>query len=180
MVYLRGCIYIDTVTSVVVYKSRGSHLSGKTSERKTMAKTSQRHNTIPASHYDILESCCSPVVCTVRPDGFLSAHPVSIIWDGEYVRFSTLKDRMKYKNLLADPRITLCVIHPDNDLHYIEIRGRAEMAEDVDRSFVNSIAKKYMAMDEFPFDPPDAERITVTVHPEQISTPVMGKVGKSK
>lgn len=143
-----------------------------------MAKASQRHNTIPESHHDILESKCSPVACTQRPDGRLSANPVSIVWDGEFVRFSTLKDRAKYRNLSADPRIALCLIHPDNPLHYIEIRGRASLQDDSDRCFVNSIAKKYMGLDEFPYDPPDAERVTVTVHSEQISTPVMGKVGK--
>lgn len=143
-----------------------------------MAKTSSRHRSIPESHYDILDSLCSPVVCTQRPDGLMSAHPVSIIWDGQYIRFSTLKDRAKYRNLLADPRITICVIHPDNDLHYVEVRGRAELEDDEDRSFVNRIAKKYMGLDAFPYDPPDARRVTVTIVPEQVSTPVMGKVGK--
>ena len=143
-----------------------------------MTKYSQRYASIPESHYDILESCCSPIACTVRADGQLSANPVSIVWDGEFVRFSTLKDRMKYRNLLEDSRLTLCAVHPDNELHYIEIRGRATMEEDLDRSFVNSIAKKYMAMDEFTFDKPGAERITITLHPEQISTPLMGEVGK--
>lgn len=143
-----------------------------------MTKYSKRHSRIPESHYDILESCCSPVVCTVRADGLLSANPVSIIWDGEFVRFSTLKDRMKYRNLQADPRMTLCAVHPENELHYIEIRGRAEMAEDLDRSFVNAIAKKYMGMDTFPFDLPGAQRITVSLRPEQISIPLMGEVEK--
>ncbi len=146
--------------------------------RAKMIKYSQRHNSIPQSHTDILDSKCSPIVCTVRADSQISAHPVSIIWDGEFVRFSTLKDRMKYKNLLADPRITLCATLPTNDLHYIEIRGKATLEDDNDRSFVNKIAQKYMAMDEFPFDQPGVERVTITIHPEQISTPLMGKVGK--
>lgn len=141
-----------------------------------MTKYSQRHTQIPESHFDILESKCSPVVCTVRADGLLSAHPVSIVWDGKFIRFSTLKDRMKYKNLVADSRVTLCIIHPDNDLHYIEVRGHAVMEDDTDLSFVNSIAKKYMGLEKFPFDLPGVERITITVHPDQISTPVMGKV----
>jgi hypothetical protein len=85
-----------------------------------MAKASKRHATIPESHFDILESLCSPVVCTMRGDGLLSANPVSIIWDGEFIRFSTLKERAKYRNLLVDPCITLCVNHPDSALHYID------------------------------------------------------------
>ena len=143
-----------------------------------MTKYSRLLTEIPKTHYDILESKCSPIVCTVRADGKLSAHPVSIIWDGEYIRFSTLKDRMKYHNLLADPRVTLCAVHPSNELHYVEVRGRAEMEDDTDRSFVNSIAKKYMGMDNFPYDKPGVERVTVTIIPEQVSIPLMGEVGK--
>lgn len=141
-----------------------------------MIKYSQRHTTIPESHFDILESKCSAIVCTVRKDGFLSAHPVSILWDGEFIRFSTLKDRMKYKNLQADSRVTLCITHPNNDLHYIEVRGHATMKDDTDSCFVNGIAMKYMGLEKFPFDLPGAERVTITVHAEQISTPLMGKV----
>lgn len=85
---------------------------------------------------------------------------------------------MKYRNLLSDPRITLCISHPDNELHYIEVRGRAELSEDSDRKFVDAIAKKYMGVDAFPYDPPGAERVTVTVICEQISTPVFGRVIK--
>ena len=34
-----------------------------------MPKSSERHAVIPESHLDILDSCCYPVVSTVRPDG---------------------------------------------------------------------------------------------------------------
>jgi PPOX class probable F420-dependent enzyme len=145
-----------------------------------VATHSQLHERIPESHLDILESKCTAVCCTLRREGMLSANPVSIHWDGEFVRFSTLKDRVKYRNLLADPRIALCITHPEDALHYIEIRGRASVEEDLDRSFVNRIAKKYMDVDEYPFDPPGAERVTVTVHPEQISTPLMGRLARRK
>jgi PPOX class probable F420-dependent enzyme len=145
-----------------------------------MAKSSKRHAVIPQSHVDILQSCCYPVVSTLRPDGMLSSNPVSMVWDDDNIRFSTLKDRMKYRNLLADPRISLCIAHPDNPLHYIEVRGYAELEDDTTRSFVNQIAKKYMGVDEYPFDPPGAPRVTVTVRVEQISTPLMGKVGNNQ
>lgn len=143
-----------------------------------MARYSKRHTVIPESHHDILESKCSPVVCTLRPDGMLSANPVSLIWDGKLMRFSTTKDRKKYQNLLADPRITLCISHPDNELHYIEVRGTATFEDDPDRSFVNKVARKYMGLDSFPAEPPGVERVTVIIHPEQISTPRMGKFTK--
>ncbi len=42
-----------------------------------MAKASKRHAAISESHFDILEILCSPVVCTLRGDGLLSATPTT-------------------------------------------------------------------------------------------------------
>ncbi len=124
---------------------------------------------IPAEYHDILESKCFSHVATIRPDGMISNNPICLLWDGKHVRFSTTKGRVKYHNLVADDRIALSIPDPANIWRYIEIRGRATLVEDVDRSFINQIARKYMGMDEYPFDRPGDERVTVTVHPEQVS-----------
>ena len=84
-----------------------------------MAKHSLRYSTIPKSHFELLQTKCSAIACTLREDGMLSAHPVSFLWDGERLRFSTLKGRQKVRNLQADPRIGLCIVDPANDLHYL-------------------------------------------------------------
>lgn len=129
---------------------------------------------IPASHLDILEKPnLYPIVTTMRADGHMSSTPMSIIWDGKTLRLSTLKQRMKYKNLLVDPRIALCIMDPDNPVRYIEIRGHATVEDDIDRSFVNKIAKKYIGVDVYPFDKPTAQRVIITVIPEQVSTPAI-------
>jgi PPOX class probable F420-dependent enzyme len=128
-----------------------------------------RSKQIPASHTDILDSKCFPHVATVRPDGQLSNHPVCLIWDGECIRFSITKSRKKYRNLVADPRIALSIPDVNNIWRYLEIRGTVTLEDDKDRSFINQIARKYMDQDEYPFDPPGEERVTVTVHHEQVS-----------
>lgn len=124
---------------------------------------------IPESHMDILRAKCFAHVATVRPDGQLSNHPVCLVWDGEHVRFSTIKARKKYRNLVADPRIALSIPAPENSWHYLEIRGEATLADDLDRSFINEIARKYMGQEEYPFDAPGDERVTVTIHVKQVS-----------
>ena len=40
--------------------------------------------------------------------------------------------------------MTVCIPDPDNPTRYVEIRGIAEVAEDVGRSYVNYIAREYM------------------------------------
>ena len=93
------------------------------------------------------------------------------MWDGVHVRVSTLKSRKKYRNLLRDPRVAISIPHRNNPNRYIEIRGIAELTDDPDCSFVNSMARHYMGVDEYPFDKPGDERVTITIHAEQVSAP---------
>jgi PPOX class probable F420-dependent enzyme len=126
---------------------------------------------IPETHHDILEDRPTGHLATIRPDGRLSVNPVDLMWDGEHVRVSTLKSRKKYRNLQHDPRVAISIPHRKDPIRYVEIRGVAELTDDADRSFVNSLARHYMGVDEYPFDKSGDERVTITIHAEQVSAP---------
>jgi len=60
---------------------------------------------IPDTHAGILETALMAMVSTIgHKDGLISTNPVAFDWDGEYIRLSTLKSRVKYRNLLANHR----------------------------------------------------------------------------
>lgn len=123
---------------------------------------------IPASHLDLFENKTPSFCATTKSNGLLSVHPVSALLEDGQVCFSTLKARGKYKNLLKDNRVSLCLIDPQNPIRYLEIRGRAKLADDPDRIFINKMAKHHMGMDEYPYDAPDAQRATVTIEIEEV------------
>jgi PPOX class probable F420-dependent enzyme len=125
---------------------------------------------IPESHRDILARHANSYVATVRPDGLLSVHAVSVLYDGsDTVRFSTKATRGKVRNLKADDRLSLCIPDPGNPMRYIELRGRATLAPDPDRAFIDRIAREFMGMDRYPYDNPGDQRVTVTLHIEQVA-----------
>jgi PPOX class probable F420-dependent enzyme len=126
---------------------------------------------IPKECHDILKDLPIGHMATVRPDGRLSVNPVGLMFDGEYIRISTVKTRQKYKNLVNDPRIAISVPHRNNPNRYVEVRGIAELTDDPDRTFINSIARYYMNVDVYPFDKPGDQRATITIHAEQVSYP---------
>ncbi len=126
---------------------------------------------IPSTHTDILDKRCYANVATLRPDGRLSCTPVTPVWDGDKLRFSSLEKQKKIRNLRVDPRIAVSILDPDNPIRYVEIRGTADIEPDDDRSFVNEMARKYLGRDEYPYDPPGAKRVVVTIYPEVVSTP---------
>ena len=128
---------------------------------------------IPATHLGIFADKPVAYVTTVRPDGLLSTNPVAVLLRDGKVLVSTTKDRKKYRNLLADPRVTVCVVHRNNPNVYVEIRGRAELVDDADRSVVNEIFRVYTGGDVYPFDRDWQERVTIVVHAEQVSAPTI-------
>ena len=127
--------------------------------------------TIPPPLHELLSGTPIAFVTTMRPDGLMSTNPVALLFDGTHVRISTTTDRKKVRNLLADDRITLCVVQPGNLNRYVEIRGRAVLTPDDDRSFIDSIAKRYMGADRYPFDKDWQQRVTIKVIVEAISAP---------
>jgi PPOX class probable F420-dependent enzyme len=128
---------------------------------------------IPEAVHDILTDKPTGFVATVRPDGHLSVTPVALLFDGDYVRFSTTKDTKKYRNLQRDDRIAMAVPHRSNPNRYVELRGRGRIADDTDRAFIDVIARHYMGVDEYPFDRPGQERVVVTILAEQVSAPAI-------
>jgi PPOX class probable F420-dependent enzyme len=54
----------------------------------------------------------------------------SLVWvdvDGVCARINTTLQRQKGRNVLANPKVSLLVVDPDNTARYIQIRGDAEL-----------------------------------------------------
>jgi PPOX class probable F420-dependent enzyme len=127
---------------------------------------------IPEKHHEFLSNNFMAMLTTLRADGLMSTNPVGYVWDGERIRVSTLKSRMKCKNIQHDPRVCFCAQSLTNPMDYIEVRGHATLEDDQDRSFFR---EQFMrgAGEEPPedLDPPDAERVIIVIHPRQVSAP---------
>lgn len=109
-------------------------------------------------------------VATIGPNGEPHSSPVWVDWDGQFLRFSQTTTRQKYRNLQRDSRISLSMTDPDNDYHYVEVRGDIERIENDDgNAFINAMAKKYIDADVYPWAAPDEQRIVVYVRPEHTS-----------
>ena len=102
------------------------------------------------------------VLATVNPDG---SPQTSVIWvgrDGGDLLFSTVEGRVKHRNMLRDPRVSISVIDSADPENYVELRGRASMAPDIGRQLDTRLSWKYDGKDPDP-DRPDAVRVVVRV-----------------
>lgn len=126
---------------------------------------------IPESHADLLEKKGFAHVATIGADGAPQSTPVWYGWDGRHVCFSHVRGRQKLRNIERDPRVALSILDPDDPYRYLEVRGRVvAVDDDADLAFINSMAKKYLGVDENPWAEPGQERVVVRVAPDHCST----------
>ncbi|MGW9629081.1 PPOX class F420-dependent oxidoreductase [Agromyces sp. NPDC055520] len=83
---------------------------------------------------------------TVRPNGEVQVNPMWFEFDGETqtIRFTHTSKRAKFRNLQANPRMTLEVLDPENPLRYVEVRGRlAEVLPDPEGEMYVRLGRRY-------------------------------------
>jgi PPOX class probable F420-dependent enzyme len=132
---------------------------------------SSRTSVIPESHADLLEQPVLAHVATVGPHGEPQNNPVWFGWDGENLTFSQTTGRQKYRNVQDEPRVALSIVDASNPFRYLEIRGTIERIDpDPGNAFINSMAKKYMGEDIYPWHRPGDERVVLVVRPEHTTT----------
>jgi PPOX class probable F420-dependent enzyme len=73
------------------------------------------------------------VLATVNPDGSPQTSAMWIGRDGSDVLFSTVAGRVKHRNMLRDPRISVSILDSSDPENYVELRGRASMIPDPGR-----------------------------------------------
>ncbi len=101
---------------------------------------------IPEQYIDLLESEALAHVATIGPKGEPQSNPVWFGWDGTSILFSQTKDRQKYRNVQRNPQVALSIVDPANPYRYLEVRGKViRIDEDTDHTFINAMAKKYLA-----------------------------------
>src|SRR5215470_15764008 len=121
------------------------------------------------AYRDILDKKGFAHVATVGGDGRPQVTPVWVDFDGTHVRINTARGRVKDRNLGANPRIALSVQDPDNPYRYVQIRGRvAEMTEQGADAHIDSLAKKYLGQDRYPYRKPGEQRVMVKILPEHV------------
>lgn len=99
---------------------------------------------VPETHIDLLERPLFMHMATLRPDGEIQSNPMWFAWDGEYLRMTTSTARQKFRNLEADPRVTLSIHDPERPYRYLELRGRVvELYPDPEGEFFGFLAERY-------------------------------------
>jgi PPOX class probable F420-dependent enzyme len=126
---------------------------------------------IPEEFKDLFGKVAYANIATVMPDGTPQVTPVWFDYDGNYLRVNSAKGRVKDKNMRRNKNVALSIQDPDNAYRYLALRGKVdEITEEGADAHIDSLAKKYLGKDKYPFRGPGEVRVIYKIRPEKIST----------
>lgn len=104
---------------------------------------------------------------TLMPDGQPQTHVMWVHCDDEHVFINTEVHRRKFKNVEADPRVTVAIWDADNPYSFVEVRGRVVETvrgqEALDS--INQLSQKYRGTDYQPTI--ESERVLLKIAPDR-------------
>jgi PPOX class probable F420-dependent enzyme len=83
------------------------------------------------------------ILSTVGPSGSPQS---SVIWlrtNGDDVLFSTIRGRLKTRNMERNPTVSLCAYDPSDPYSYVELRGTVSMTEDGGVELIDELSRAY-------------------------------------
>ena len=126
---------------------------------------------IPENYLDLLQQKKAFAnLAAVMADGSPQVTPVWFDYTDGVIRVNTAKGRVKSRTLRPGAQVALAIMDPDNAYRYIQIRGRVRRA--VERgadAHIDSLAKKYLGKDTYPFRQPGEVRVMYEIEPVSIS-----------
>jgi PPOX class probable F420-dependent enzyme len=127
--------------------------------------------TIPEKYLDLLQrKKAFANLATVMADGTPQVTPVWFDYSDGVVRVNTAKGRVKARTLKEGAPVALAILDPDNPYRYLQIRGRVRKAtEQGAAAHIDSLAKKYLGKDKYPYARPGEVRIMCEIEPQSAS-----------
>ena len=122
---------------------------------------------IPAGYLDLLTEK-KPIanLATLQPDGSPQVTPVWFDYTKGVVRVNTAKGRVKARNMSEGSKVALSIVDPDNAYRYLQIRGTVtKETTDGAEAHIDSLAKKYLNKDVYPWRDPKQTRVIYEITP---------------
>jgi PPOX class probable F420-dependent enzyme len=122
---------------------------------------------VPEQYLDLLNTKKSFAnIATVLKDGSPQVTPVWFDYTGGKIRVNTARGRVKSRTLRNGAHVALAIVDPDNPYRYVQVRGRvASVTENGADAHIDSLAKKYLGQDKYPFRQAGEMRVMYEIEP---------------
>ena len=123
---------------------------------------------------EFLENPYIGVATTLRSDGSPHSTPVWVDVDDEGVSFNTARPRAKPRHLAADPRVSLVVVDPGDELRWLALTGTATLVDEGANEQIDRLARKYRGHDRYRSHKEGETRVSVRISPNWVESRRVG------
>lgn len=116
----------------------------------------------------LLDAPTYAVLSTNNADGSILSNVVWLDSENGAVTVNSAVGRKWPTNLERDPHVTILLMAPDNPYLFAEIRGTATGQTEGADEHIDSLAKKYLGEDKYPFRQPGEQRIKYVIAPDVV------------
>jgi len=126
--------------------------------------------TIPEKFMPVLtEKKTLAHLATVMPDGSPQVTPVWFFYQGGKFIVNTARGRIKDRNMTQNAAVALSIVDPENPYAHIAVRGKiVRVTEDGADANIDSLAKKYLGVDKYPYRQPSEVRVMYEIEPTSV------------
>lgn len=126
---------------------------------------------IPDQFLDLFQKKAFAHLATLMRNGAPQVTPVWCDYDGTHIRVNSAKGRVKDRNMRRSKKVALSIADPDNPYRYLGVRGEVvEITENGADAHIDSLAKKYLGKDKYPFRRPGEVRVIYKIRAERVWT----------
>jgi PPOX class probable F420-dependent enzyme len=125
----------------------------------------------------LLQAPVFAILSTVGPTGTPQSSVIWVRLDGDDILFSTIRGRLKTRNMERNPKVSLCAYDPEDPYAYVEVRGTVSMTEEGGVELIDELSRAY---DDVPWTVrPTETRVVVRVTPTKVIDHIAPQSAKS-
>jgi PPOX class probable F420-dependent enzyme len=135
-----------------------------------MSLKAEKREALDTEAVRILRSKTFASVALVDEEGRPHVSPVWIDVDGEgRLVVNTAEGRAKARLLQVGAPVRIAAADPENPYRYVDVKGRViERTRKGADVVIDSLAKKYLGAETYPFRQPGEVRVTALIEPEDV------------
>jgi PPOX class probable F420-dependent enzyme len=126
---------------------------------------------IPEKYLDLFDAKKAFAnLALVMRNGSPQVTPVWFDYRDGKVRVNTARGRVKARIMRQGTPVALSITDPDNPYRYVQVRGKiTRVSEQGADAHIDSLAKKYLGKDKYPFRAPNEVRVMYEIEPASVS-----------
>ena len=137
--------------------------------------------TLPDAGAALIDRPLIAALTTLTATGAPHTTPVWITRDGDELLVNTAVGRAKTRNVERDPRVSICIVDPDDTMNVLAVEGTVtEVTTEGADELIDALSLKYTGNATFGARVPGQVRVTLRIRCDRVLLPWAGRAHEAR